>query len=91
MEAVIVSVLRETGETEGHAEIKQQYQRRSGGTTSPAPRTGHCRRQLALGLVAVMYGRLGLARALRSNGLSDETLKAYRAIGALAARDDARK
>jgi TetR/AcrR family transcriptional regulator, transcriptional repressor for nem operon len=45
-----------------------------GGTTLP-------RRQLALGLVALMYGGLALARALRGSGLSDEMLKACRALG----------
>ncbi len=43
-------------------------------------------RQLALGLVALMYGGLGLARALDGTELSDEVLKACRAVGALAAR-----
>ena len=46
------------------------------------------RRQLALGLVALMYGGLGLARALRGTELSDEVLKACRAVGAIAARGD---
>ncbi len=49
------------------------------------------RRQLALGLVALMYGGLGLARALRGTELSDEVLKACRAVGAFAARGQARK
>lgn len=44
------------------------------------------RRQLALGLVALMYGGLSLARALRGTDLSDEMLKACRALGALATR-----
>jgi TetR/AcrR family transcriptional regulator, transcriptional repressor for nem operon len=43
------------------------------------------RRQLALGLVALMYGGLSLARALRGSELSDEMLKACRAIGAVVA------
>lgn len=42
------------------------------------------RRQLALGLVALMYGGLTLARALRGTELSDELLRAARAIGARA-------
>jgi TetR/AcrR family transcriptional repressor of nem operon len=49
------------------------------------------RRQLALGLVALMYGGLGLARALRGTELSDEVLKACRAVGALVVRGDERK
>ena len=44
------------------------------------------RRQLALGLVALMYGGLALARAAGGTELSDEMLKACRAVGALAAR-----
>lgn len=40
------------------------------------------RRQLALALVAMMYGGLGLSRALRGTGLSDDILKACRAVGA---------
>ena len=44
------------------------------------------RRQLALGLVALMVGGLSLARALRGTTLSDEVLKACRALGVFAAR-----
>jgi TetR/AcrR family transcriptional regulator, transcriptional repressor for nem operon len=39
---------------------------------------------LALGLVALMYGGLSLARAVRDTPLSDEMLKACRALGKLA-------
>jgi TetR/AcrR family transcriptional regulator, transcriptional repressor for nem operon len=39
------------------------------------------RRALALGLVALMYGGLSLARALRGTPLSEEVLKACRALG----------
>ena len=46
------------------------------------------RRHLALGLVALMYGGLSLARALKGTDLSDEVLKACRALGAFAARSD---
>ncbi len=42
------------------------------------------RRQLALGLVAMMYGGLALSRAVRDQALSDEILKACRAIGRVA-------
>jgi TetR/AcrR family transcriptional repressor of nem operon len=45
------------------------------------------RRHLALGLVALMYGGLALARALRGTDLSDEVLRACRALGRLAARN----
>lgn len=54
--------------------------------SSPIPR-----RRLALGLVALMYGGLSLARALKGTELSDEMLKACRALGAFAARSDARR
>ena len=41
-------------------------------------------RALALGLVALMYGGLSLARAVRGTPLSDEVLRACRALGAAA-------
>lgn len=44
------------------------------------------RRHLALGLAALMYGGLSLARAVRGTELSDEILRACRALGRLAAR-----
>jgi TetR/AcrR family transcriptional repressor of nem operon len=47
---------------------------------------GTPRRALALGLVALMYGGLSLARALRGTDLSDEVIRACRALGAAAAR-----
>ena len=46
------------------------------------------RRHLALGLVALMYGGLSLARAARGTELSDEILRACRSLGRLAARED---
>jgi TetR/AcrR family transcriptional repressor of nem operon len=49
-------------------------------------------RLLALGLVALMYGGLSLARAVKGTTLSDEILQACRALGAMATRraqDDA--
>jgi TetR/AcrR family transcriptional repressor of nem operon len=49
------------------------------------------RRRLALGLVALMYGGLSLARALKGSQLSDEVLKACRALGAFAVRGDERR
>jgi TetR/AcrR family transcriptional repressor of nem operon len=47
------------------------------------------RRALALGLVALMVGGLTLSRALRGTELSEEVLRACRAVGAFAARADA--
>jgi TetR/AcrR family transcriptional repressor of nem operon len=44
------------------------------------------RRHLALGLVALMYGALSLSRALRGSELSEDVLRAARAVGAFAAR-----
>lgn len=41
-------------------------------------------RQLSLGLIALMYGGLALARALAGSELSDELLRACRALGASA-------
>lgn len=52
------------------------------------PRRAVPRRQLALGMIALMYGGLSLARALRGTPLSDEILRACRAFGRLAARTD---
>jgi TetR/AcrR family transcriptional repressor of nem operon len=46
------------------------------------------RRHLAIGLIALMYGGLSLARALRGTELSDEVLRACRAVGRLATRTD---
>jgi TetR/AcrR family transcriptional repressor of nem operon len=50
------------------------------------------RRRVALGLFALMYGGLGLARALRGTALSDEVIAACRAFGhtALRAHEDRR-
>jgi TetR/AcrR family transcriptional repressor of nem operon len=46
-------------------------------------------RHLAIGLLALMVGGLGLARAVRGTPLSDEVIKACRAFGRLALRGDA--
>ena len=42
------------------------------------------KRHLAIGLFALMYGGLGLARATRGTDLSDEVIKACRAFGRFA-------
>lgn len=44
------------------------------------------RRVMAIALVALMYGGLSLARALRGTELSDDVLRACRALGAAAVR-----
>ena len=54
----------------------------------PASESGTPRRHIALGLVALMYGGLSISRALRGTELSDDVLKACRALGRIAARND---
>jgi len=61
----------------------KELQRVLPGTDRLAPR------HLAIGLLALMVGGLGLARALRGTALSDEVIKACRAFGRLALRGDA--
>jgi TetR/AcrR family transcriptional repressor of nem operon len=55
-----------------------------------SPQAGLSTRHLALGLIAMMVGGLSLSRALRGTAMSDEILKACRALGARAARGHAR-
>jgi len=43
------------------------------------------RRMLAIGLIALMYGGLSLSRAVKGTELSDEVLRACRALGVAAA------
>jgi TetR/AcrR family transcriptional repressor of nem operon len=51
------------------------------------PRNGSSsRRALAVGLVALMYGGLSLARATKGTELSEEVIRACRMIGVAAAR-----
>ena len=47
---------------------------------APAVDTSHAR-ALAIGLIALMYGGLSLSRALAGSELSDEVLRACRALG----------
>lgn len=74
-----------------HAEILgEQVEEMAAGIESHLPiRPEASRRHLALGLVALMVGGLSLARALRGTPLSDEVLRACRALGRLATRTDA--
>lgn len=51
-----------------------------------SPSSAIAPRHLALGLVALMYGGLSLARATRGAPLSDDLLRACRAVGALVVR-----
>lgn len=55
-----------------------------------APNDALSKRHLALGLFALMYGGLGLARALRGTEHSDEVLRACRAFGRFVLRTDSR-
>src|SRR3984957_8027011 len=57
------------------------------GVHLPMSGGGISRRYVALGLVALMYGGLSLSRALRGTALSDEVLKACRALGRIAVRE----
>jgi TetR/AcrR family transcriptional regulator, transcriptional repressor for nem operon len=45
------------------------------------PREGASRRATALGMIALMYGGLSLARAVKGTALSDEILRACRSFG----------
>jgi TetR/AcrR family transcriptional repressor of nem operon len=73
------------------AVLREQIEALTDGLAAQLPATRVMpRRRLALGLVALMYGGLSLARALRGSQLSDEVLKACRALGAFAARSDER-
>jgi TetR/AcrR family transcriptional repressor of nem operon len=62
------------------AQSAQSAQSGKGSAAALSPRT------LSLGLLALMVGGLGLSRALRGTELSDEIIRACRALGAFAAR-----
>jgi TetR/AcrR family transcriptional regulator, transcriptional repressor for nem operon len=88
------AVVGEVGTTapEHHEVLGEQIEALAAGIEAELPASRPiARRQLALGLVALMYGGLSVARALRGTALSDEMLKACRALGAFAARSDAKK
>lgn len=83
------AVVGEIGTTAGEhrAVLAEQVEALSTKLGDYLPRShGTPRRTLALGLVALMYGGLSLARALRGTELSDEVIRACRALGAAAAR-----
>jgi TetR/AcrR family transcriptional repressor of nem operon len=83
------AVVGEVGTTaaEHRGVLREQIEALAVGIEGELPSSRRlARRQLALGLVALMYGGLSIARALRGSELSDEMLKACRAIGAFAAR-----
>jgi TetR/AcrR family transcriptional regulator, transcriptional repressor for nem operon len=83
------SVIGEVGTTapEHTAVLAEQIEAMSNELEDHLPAGGAVpRRYLALGLVALMVGGLSLSRALRGTPLSDDVLKACRALGKLAAR-----
>jgi TetR/AcrR family transcriptional repressor of nem operon len=88
------AVVGEIGTTASeHATIlREQIEALTSGLEAQLPASQPIpRRRLALALVALMYGGLSLARALKGSPLSDEVLKACRALGAFAARSDERR
>jgi TetR/AcrR family transcriptional repressor of nem operon len=83
------AVVGEVGTTAGaHCEtLSEQVEALASGIEALLPASGAIpRRYVALGLIALMVGGLSLSRALRGTPLSDEVLKASRALGALATR-----
>jgi TetR/AcrR family transcriptional repressor of nem operon len=82
------AVVGEIGTTapEHRAVLAEQIDALGSGLEEHLPGRGSPRRALALGLVALMVGGLSLARALRGTELSDEMIRACRALGAAAAR-----
>jgi len=74
-----------------HKEVLgQQIEAIAAGLAEYLPERPVSKRHLALGLVALMCGGLALSRALRGTALSDDVLEACRALGAFAARSDAK-
>jgi TetR/AcrR family transcriptional regulator, transcriptional repressor for nem operon len=82
------AVVGEVGTTapQHRAVVTQQVQALIDGLAERLPATAIVpRRALAIGLVALMYGGLSLARSVKGTELSDEVLRACRALGAAAA------
>ncbi|MEO8874952.1 MAG: TetR/AcrR family transcriptional regulator [Polyangiaceae bacterium] len=79
------AVVGEVGTTAPeHGEVlSEQVQLLARGIEEQLPElaTGVTPKVLAIGLVALMYGGLSLARAVRGTAFSDEMLKATRAVG----------
>jgi TetR/AcrR family transcriptional repressor of nem operon len=76
-----------TGAPEHQPALARQIEQLTAELAGHLPRSGALpRRHLALALVALMYGGLSLARALRGTPLSEELLRACRALGIFAAR-----
>jgi TetR/AcrR family transcriptional repressor of nem operon len=87
MPAVVGEVATSAGEHRGALEDQVQRFATEFEKYLPA-REGLSRRHVALGLIALMYGGLTLARALRTTPLSDEILRACRALGRAATREE---
>jgi TetR/AcrR family transcriptional repressor of nem operon len=83
------AVVGEVGTTapQHSAIVAEQLQALVDGLAGHLPAGGIVpRRMLAIGLVALMYGGLSLSRAVKGTDLSDEVLRACRALGAAAVR-----
>jgi len=66
--------------------LTEQVEALVGGLAQRLPGGGIVpRRALAIGIIALMYGGLSLARAVKGTELSDEVLRACRALGVAAA------
>ncbi len=70
--------------------LEEQIGRLAGAleTHLETPRGEVSPKQLSIALVALMYGGLSMARALRGTPMSEEILKACRAVGQLAVSHD---
>ena len=83
------AVVGEIGTTAGeHREVLREQFTALSSTLSELlpPASEPPRRYLAIALVALMYGGLSLSRALRGTPLSDDVLRACRALGTAALR-----
>ena len=83
------AVVGEIGTTAGeHREaLREQIAAMSSAISDLLPAASEPpRRYLAIALVALMYGGLSLSRALRGTPLSDDVLRACRALGAMVVR-----
>lgn len=75
-----------TGEAAGKEILAEELATSAAALEELLPALPGSRGQRALGLIALMYGGLSLARALRGTELSDEILRACRACGRAALR-----
>lgn len=74
-----------TGSTEHREVLGESVAKLADRIAQELPREDHLsKRSIALGMIALMYGGISLARALGPTDLSDEVLKACRAFGKFA-------